>query len=107
MTDPTDKELLELAAKATGVRVDWNEVHGCYWVALGQGLPIEPWNPLTDDGDAFRLAIKTGMDICFGANYVIVDGSVQAPTVNNAGDPYLATRCAIVREAADVGAAIP
>ena len=49
----TDKELIELAAKAAGlhVKVASNsgrglKVHGnCNW-----------WNPLTDDGDALRLA---------------------------------------------------
>ena len=53
MSDMTDKELIELAAKAAGlqVKVASNsgrglKVHGnCNW-----------WNPLTDDGDALRLA---------------------------------------------------
>ena len=55
-----DKELLELAAKAAGlhVKVASNsgrglKVHGnCNW-----------WNPLTDDGDALRLAVKLRIDV--------------------------------------------
>lgn len=61
------------------------------------------WNPLEDDGDAFRLVIKLGMDVCFGSNYVIIGGGIQMPTVNNANDPYLATRRAIVLAAAQDG----
>ncbi len=89
----TDRELLELAAKAIGK----SYVDGDSWDE-GAG-----WNPLIDDGDALRLAVKLEMDVCFGANYVIVRGSVQMPTVNNAGDPYAATRRAIVRVAAEIG----
>jgi hypothetical protein len=69
------------------------------WISNAQTC----WNPLTDDGDALRLAVKLGMDVCFGANYVIVRGSVQTPTVNSADDPYAATRRAIVRAAAEIG----
>lgn len=45
----TDRELLELAAKAAGRRIDpIDAMHGPEdWVC---------WNPLTDDGDALRLA---------------------------------------------------
>jgi hypothetical protein len=89
----TDRELIEAAAKAEG--------HAYPWVLPARGGE-RPWNPLTDDGDALRLAVKLEMDVCFGANYVIVRGSVQTPTVNNANDPYAATRRAIVRAAAEI-----
>lgn len=72
-------------------------------VLLDANDPPETWNPLTDDGDAFRLAVKLEIDICFGANYVIADG-VQQPTVNNANDPRAAVRYAIVRAAAELAA---
>ena len=51
----TDKELLELAAKAAGL-----EVVTPTMLAHGQ------WNPLTDDGDAFRLAAAMGFSLEFG-----------------------------------------
>ena len=65
----TDREMLELAAKAAGlhVKVASNsgrglKVHGnCNW-----------WNPLTDDGDALRLAARLNMDIEINEFFVIV-----------------------------------
>lgn len=114
----SDLELLDLAAKAAGIGpLDWDysqrEGHG---LNLGARLPMPTgvlmaaihtyWSPLTDDGDALRLAVKLGIDVCFGANYVIARGSVQIPTVNNANDPCAATRHAIVRAAAEIGRAM-
>lgn len=105
----TDREMLENAAKAAGLPPDqwqWSG-HGMRELKVhcvphcGFSGPL--WNPLTDDGDALRLAVTLKMDVCFGANYVIVRGSVQMPLVNNAGDPYAATRSAIVRAAAEIG----
>lgn len=65
----TDREMLELAAKAADlhVKVASNsgrglKVHGnCNW-----------WNPLTDDGDAVRLAARLNMDIEINEFFVIV-----------------------------------
>ena len=112
----TDRELLELAAKAAGLRIDKSPYSG--GGAGNNGFDLlgnamldwhnnVRWNPLTDDGDALRLAVKLRMDVVFGANYAIVNGDVQDPTVNNAGDPYAATRRAIVRAAAEIGKAMP
>jgi hypothetical protein len=55
----TDKELLERAAKAAGLPElrGAGSRHHCYYVIDEQ--PTR-WNPLYDDGDAFRLAIKLG-----------------------------------------------
>lgn len=57
-----DKELLELAAKAAGMPrpVDDNDVWSA-WV----GTPENGhwWDPLTDDGDALRLAVKLHMTV--------------------------------------------
>lgn len=93
MTD--DRALLEAAARAAGI--DFSS-----WPHSGvPGRPWETreWNPLTDDGDALRLVVLLGIDLCFGANYVIADGE-QVPTVNNANDRCAAVRYAIVRAAA-------
>ena len=46
----TDRELLEAAAKAAGY-VHYHPGDGFY----------QTWNPLTDDGDALRLAVKLGL----------------------------------------------
>lgn len=52
-----DRELLELAAKAAGVELKYD--------TFGQSENAERaynyWNPLTDDGDALRLAVKIYM----------------------------------------------
>lgn len=107
----TDRELLELAAQAAGIEGKWGEIikNGEDEIDCSDMFFIEDseygsiWDPLLDDGDALRLAVKLSIDICFGANYVIARGSVQMPLVNNANDPYAATRRAIVRAAAEIG----
>ena len=112
-----DRELLELAAKAAGIldELEWfEEPYGNCWV---QGS--REWNPLTDDGDALRLAVKLRLNI--EPNYsweVQGDMTTSIPhesvtcgfkweddwceeTCND--DPYAATRRAIVRAAAEIG----
>ena len=107
----TDKEMLEWAARAAALEFsDGRQLNPRVFLVRPAGSASHDdwhgWNPLTDDADAFRLTVKLRMDICFGANYVIVRGSVQMPTVNNANDPYAAARRAIVRAAAEIGKAI-
>jgi hypothetical protein len=95
----TDRELLEAAAKAAGIhpRVVGAEP-GLYWLDdVKQTAP--QWNPLTDDGDALRLAVKLGLYIVFGDICVIVDG-YQVHAVKNEGEQPAATRRAIVQAAA-------
>jgi hypothetical protein len=54
----TDMELLELAARAAGIKWDHEECGTLYLLD-----PLQPWNPLTDDGDALRLAVKLKINI--------------------------------------------
>ena len=104
----TDRELLEMAAKAAGFKdATWAAEQACIaTLEQKRGFKLF-WSPIEDDGDALRLAVKLQMDVCFGANYVTVRGSVQSPVVNNADDPYAATRRAIVRAAAEIGKGMP
>ena len=51
----TDRELLELAAKAAGV--DARRLPH----AWPERFDDDQWNPLIDDGDAFRLAVDLGL----------------------------------------------
>lgn len=52
----TDRELLELAAKAAGVDVIVNEDTGTFWMRLQPEQKVNrTWNPLIDDGDALWL----------------------------------------------------
>ncbi len=56
----TDKELLEAAAKAAGIdALYWNDGDEPY--SRGPGVIYGDnwiWNPLNDDGEALRLAVK-------------------------------------------------
>ncbi len=99
----TDKELLELAAKAAGIsglyRGDTVHIQGFY-VYPNNTL----WNPLTDNGDALWLAVKLELNVCCDADGAAVIDKEGGPTWESAKtDPYAATRRAIVRAAAAIG----
>lgn len=99
-----DRELLEMAAKAAGFRLMQEE-------AMGGGLATSEvgyWHPLADDRDALRLAVMLRLEVGYG-----VDGRVYAFRrirgpfdcgEDLGSDPYAATRRAIVRAAAEIGA---
>ncbi len=57
----TDRELLELAAKAAGIPLQWKEDGRSF--QLIKGFPFT-WDPIADDGDSLRLAVKLEIDIC-------------------------------------------
>ena len=61
----SDRELLELAAKAAGIECKGSEMHPKFGFYLKSGLM---WNPLTDDGDALRLAVKLNLQISYDVN---------------------------------------
>ena len=96
----SDKELLELAAKAAGIEF-W-EVGGNLFVAHG-----ETWNPLTDDGDALRLAVKLHTNLLFEQELSGWDVEAGSCGENCKPDPYAATRRAIVRATAAIGKDMP
>jgi hypothetical protein len=114
----TDKELLELAAKAIGEKCDQlgANAFGLYKPKEGYMQPYIEWNPLTDDGDALRLAVKLGLSIS-AANPAFIEVAIfkdgEAHLLFRDGtmdsgwneDPYAATRRAIVRAAAEIGKA--
>lgn len=89
-----DRELLELAATAFGLVL--SDEHG------GHG---GTWNPLTDDGDALRLAVKLQLLVNVDATASQAgDGKkVGECEIHRFSDPYAATRRAIVRAAAAIG----
>lgn len=107
----TDLELLELAAKAAGYGKVWN-LENDTTTYIGEkyeyGKPINytTWNPLTDDGDALRLAVKLHLNIeCLDKFAFAATTNIgKADVLEDARtDPYAATRRAIVRAAADIG----
>lgn len=93
-----DRELLDLAAKAYGITVE--HISGKLWVC---GELYEEWNPLTDDGQALRIAVKLGIQ--FHLEGKDDDEMVWANEVSahTNGDAFDATRRAIVRAAAEIG----
>ncbi len=97
----TNKELLELAAKAAGISFNWvKDWAGNEGVGIdGDGRTVTIWNPLTDDGDALRLAVKLEMRDCCDSLWVIDKTSPE----EYRRDPHSATRRAIVRAAAEIG----
>lgn len=106
-----DRELLELAARAAGVKARWFRVNqwrqvGGHKMQTGQEDVFgthhsKPWNPLTDDGDALRLAVEAG----------ILDGNAFSVWLNYRNGAMAieglgareATRLAFVRVAAEIG----
>ena len=105
----TDRELLELAAKAAGIENFGFNGNGSLCTD-----PVDyiPWNPLTDDGDALRLAVKLEMlvhvETCYYATACNDDVSMTEHIGNDGrGCIYAATRRAIVRAAAEIGRAMP
>lgn len=55
----TDRELLELAAKAAGIKYTIKD--GVFVAHGNKNEPPIPWNPLEDDGDALQLACKLAL----------------------------------------------
>jgi len=103
----TDRELLELAAKAAGLEI--TEKMADFYARKRKEDRFELWNPLTDDGDALRLAVKLNMDMLITdewtkikqrkGHWIMYDGrELSAIEI---------TRRAIVRAAAEIGRAMP
>ena len=116
----SDEELLELAAKAAGI-VIVSPVDRCIVQPLPQyadGFIVEntigghsPWNPLGDDGDALRLAVKLRIDILTEdddkqAGTIMPNGG-NGPWVAYTENSYAAVRRAIVGAAAEIGRDTP
>ena len=105
----TDRELLELAAKAAGDDIKWDSVEACWYRETDDYLGNPEWTPLTDDGDALRLAAHLGLTIVQdkGMQLCIVywtdNQRTQRTHALYYGDPVGATRIAIVRAAAEIG----
>jgi hypothetical protein len=110
----TDRELLELAAKAAGIELQpfaikpaTGDGDGFVGYMVDAGVWPRGWfNPLTDDGDALRLAVKLQLEIGFGVDtrvYSFRRLTAVGAGENTGSDWYAATRRAIVRAAAELG----
>ena len=81
----TNREMLQLAAKAAGIDYHATLKDGTKCIHDGRGY----WNPLTDDGDALRLAVKLSIsfsDDCLYPNgeRVVRVGCVYGDTLYGA-----------------------
>lgn len=115
-----DRELLEMAANAAGLNVEWKEYSNApSTMVVRYENPIDgvtgyQWNPLTDDGDALRLAVKLHLHVSIQGD---MPGDEMRTSVAHAsfgsvcewsnGDEGRATRIAIVRAAAEIGRSMP
>lgn len=100
----TDRELLELAAKAAGYAL--TKGSSGYREFLCKG-GVE-WNPLDDDGDALRLAVRLHLKVLIGDAWSVDEATGEHRTlfrVSPDDEPcqYAATRRAITLAAAAMG----
>ena len=102
----TDRELLELAAKACGytIRENGTDVNGETWYWCEQ--IADCWNPLNDDGDALRMVVRLKLHVepMETATWVSTPEFDVIEAYND--DPEAATRRAILRAAAEIGKAM-
>lgn len=116
MDTQEQRRLLDLAAKAAGVEIEWNVMINPYSPILTPKTQQErrwlghehtPWNPLSDDGDALRLGLA--LRIKHERHPIHPFVAAWAPEISarfeepEGDDPYAATRLAIVRAAAAIG----
>jgi hypothetical protein len=111
-----DRELLELAARAGGmgelVFLSETQRYAVVWLPVGaDNNEWCFWNPIVDDGDALRLAVKLELDLLIYADGAEVLSKTSSPILEDAYkdhgmDVCAATRRAIVRAAAAIGAAL-
>lgn len=123
----TDRELLELAAKAVGIATDWPAAHARF---IGNHAPLwfhsdsrdhpmcrqpnrmgnVPWNPLADDGDCARLETALSLELLWHPDGVQV-GRRRDPTAcfqffkDHKGDRNATRRHTSVSAAAEIGKA--
>lgn len=114
----TDKELLELAAKAAGIKKDDSPYNGggfgndgfdCMGNMMLDWHNNKRWNPLTDDGDALRLAVR----LCFSIKQStsVIEVTIGKDLIHHfvaleKTNRLEATRRAIVHAAAEIGKAM-
>lgn len=118
----SDRELLELAAKAYGLNGEYYKKQRMvreFVFVTEEGViasgrtALSLWNPLTDDGDALRLAVVLGLDVTIdnGRSHTWADthsmpGEALVKELHG-NDALAATRRAIVRAAAAIGETLP
>ena len=116
----TDRELLELAARAAGIEKHYPFGKGAIYVRFAGPYAfrdtsddvgaLKKWNPIDDNGDAFSLAVKRRIRLTFLPDGVYASGVGETAISEFEpfdGDPEYAARRAVVRAAAKIGASDP
>jgi hypothetical protein len=112
----SDRELTELAAKAAGIELACYDEESGQWfrvtddpekVRQAHGYASAVFDPLDDDGDALRLAVKLRLHVIFTPDrYVNAQSQAGVLRAEKMGwnlDDFAATRRAIVTAAAEIG----
>lgn len=116
----SDAELLKLAANAAGMEAQYSDNFGDFSIGKPYSKGEIRWNPLVDDGDAFRLAVGLGIEVhpdlsvgrMMTAFCIRKDGHLiglneevlfEDEDFSEANDPLSAARLVIVRSAAKIG----
>jgi len=112
MTDPITREDLEMAAKAAGLEVLWDEVDEAYLLVEDDASARhwEVWTPNDDDGDCARMEAAVGINVKWYDDCVDVTESAWSPKrdlsikfADHGHDKSRARRYASVKLAAAVG----
>ena len=103
----TDRELLGLAAKAAGLRLEWDGPPDQWRPMHYEGKTYCAWNPLADDGDCARLEVACELQVDIGDIGVVserLDGEACVEKyADHSGDKNKTRRIASVRAAAAIG----
>ncbi|MGL5130803.1 MAG: hypothetical protein ACRC7D_22320 [Aeromonas popoffii] len=110
----SDRELLELSAKARG-GIEVDEDFGL--IDPEKDTATQAWNPLTDDGDALRLAVKLRIEVShdeigmksFVCVRTVFNDEIHiglSEIFDDESERLERTRLAIVRAAAAIGEAM-
>ena len=109
----SDSELLEMAAKAAGLPYvkPTDDYYGSMGLEAGSENTMRcvTWDPLTDDGDALRLAAKLMLNVLASAACIVAEdeNGVECFEYMYGPEDYTSGwRRAIVRAAAAIGSAM-
>ncbi|MCY1376382.1 hypothetical protein D9M69_638690 [compost metagenome] len=103
----TDRELLELAAKAAGIGpvLCYETSRNC--LRIGDRKSYRLWRPLTFGGDTLQLAGKMKFTLDFENGTVWGAGDLDMTALGKTSDKQPCMKRAIVRAAAEIGRSMP
>lgn len=101
----TDKELLELAAKAMGYKISNRLTDGGLMVITNERPSPHKWNPLVNGNDTIKIINRFHMKVIVDElGYTLVQSDAFCADEYNIDDKDKALKRAVTRVAADIGA---